>query len=401
VNGTSYTFTVVSVNDVGTSAPSAPSNAVTPTAGTTPTPEPTPTPTPTPTPGSGRWVSGYYVGYQRDLQPVSEIDFSIMTHIIVGRIRPRADGSLVTDFDIDAVQGPAMARDVSARARAAGRKSILMLGGAGEHAGFVGAASSANRATFVANLLRVMDDLGYDGIDVDWEPIETADQGPLLALLQALRAARPNMIITIPVGWANTNFPSWTSSWYAQVAPLVDQMNLMTYDMSGAWSGWSSWHNSALSGHQPSHPSSIAGSIDVYRALGIPASKLGIGLAFYGACWRGVTAPRQSVSGATYVASDNAMSYTNIMAGYHEAGAERWDDAAQVPYLTFASPKGPQGCTYVSYDDPRSVTAKGSYVRSAGLGGAIVWTIAQGHVRSAPAGQQDPLLSAAYAAIAP
>jgi hypothetical protein len=40
-------------------------------------------------------------------------------------------------------------------------------------------------------------------------------------------------------------------------------------------------------------------------------------------------------------------------------------------------------------------------VKSKGPGGAIVWTIAEGHLATAPAGSQDPLLAAAYSSIMP
>lgn len=388
-NGTAYQFSVVAINAAGASASSPLTAPVTPRAA-----EPPPPPPP---PGS-RWVSGYYVGYQRGLYPESSVDFSLMTHLIVGRIIPQADGSVLTHFDIDNTSGPAMARDLSTRAHAAGRKAILMLGGAGEHAGFVGAASSTNRARFVANLVRIMDELGYDGIDVDWEPIETADRAPLLQLLKDLRAARPGMLLTIPVGWTNANFTQ-VDSWYAQVAAEVQQMNLMTYDMAGPWGGWSSWHSSAVTGHGGTYPSSVESSIAQYLAVGIPASKLGVGIGFYGSCWRGVTGPRQPLNGAYIVAGDNVMSYRNIMASYHSATARRWDDAAKATYLTFTTAAGPQGCNFVSYEDEQSIAAKGDYVRASGLGGAIIWTIAQGHLPGAPEGSRDPLLRATYQAI--
>ena len=391
-NGTTYTFTVVATSAAGDSPPSSPSNAVTPTGATEPPPPPPPP--------SGRWLSGYYVGYQRSLYPESTIDFSLLTHIFVGRLIPAADGNVLTHFDIDNTNGPIMARNVAALAHQAGRKAVLMLGGAGEHAGFVGAASSANRARFVANLVRIMDEYGYDGIDVDWEPINAEDRAPLLALLQELRAARPGMLLTIPVGWVNTNFPGTVDSWYLQVANVVDQMNIMTYDMAGPYGGWLTWHSSALFGNQPNHPSSVASSAQVYRNVGIPAAKLGIGIPFYGTCWRGATGPRQTVgSGVTLVASDNTMSWRNIMSLYYEAGARQWDDIAKVPYLSFTTPKGPSQCNFISYDDTQSVAEKGAYVKSAGLGGAIIWTIAQAHIPTAPAGERDPMLEAAYNAI--
>ncbi|NUQ19396.1 MAG: chitinase [Gemmatimonadaceae bacterium] len=352
-------------------------------------------------PPSGRWVTGYYVGYQRDLYPETTIDFSSLTHITVGRIRPTLTGGLTTDFDIDPVTGPAMAKTIATEAHQAGRKALLMLGGAGEHDAFVGATSSANRAAFEQKLLSTLTDLGYDGLDVDWEPVAPADQAPLLALLTELRAARPGIILTIPVAWVNMNFPT-VDAWYANVAKVVDQMNMMTYDMAGGWDGWQSWYSSALDDAQPAHPSSIASSAAAYKASGVPASKIGIGVPFYGACWRNVTAPRQTlVTGADVYASDNEMSYANIMGLYYVAAARSWDATAQVPYLSFATPKGPNACTFISYDDAQSVAAKGTFVKSNGYGGAITWTLGEGHLINAPAGQQDPLLKALYTAVAP
>jgi chitinase len=393
VNGTSYTFRVYARNSVGESAASSFSNAVTPTGSEPPPPPPPP---------SSRWLSGYYVGYQRALYPETQVDFSLLTHVFVGRIIPTTSGGVLTHFDIDNTNGPIMARNLSARAHQFGRKAVLMLGGAGEHAGFVGAASSANRATFVANLLSTMDSFGYDGIDVDWEPVNAEDRAPLLALLEALRAARPGMILTIPVGWVNSNFPTSVDSWYATVAGVVDQMNMMTYDMAGPYGGWVTWHSSALLDNQPNHPSSIASSAQLYRNVGVPAAKLGIGIGFYGTCWRGATAPRQAIgAGVSLVASDNAMSYTNLTTSYYDAAARRWDDLAKVPYLSFATAKGPQQCNFISYDDEQSIGEKGAHVKANGLGGAIIWTIGQGHMPNAPAGSQDPVLKAAYNAIVP
>jgi chitinase len=114
-----------------------------------------------------------------------------------------------------------------------------------------------------------------------------------------------------------------------------------------------------------------------------------------------VTGPNQSLSSATFVASDNAMSYTNVMTSYYAAAADRWDATAQVPYLTFASATGPKGCTYVPYENVASITAKGNLVRTQGLGSAAVWTIAQSYLATAPLGQRNPLLTALYAAVAP
>ncbi|MFL5582732.1 MAG: glycoside hydrolase family 18 protein, partial [Gemmatimonadaceae bacterium] len=336
------------------------------------TPEEPITETPPP---STRWVAGYWVGYQRDLYPETEVDFSLLTHVMVGAINPTPSGGVTRDLFIDNTTGPQVARTLATRAHQAGRKAILMLGGAGQHDNLASAASPANRATFVANLLTTMDDLGYDGIDVDWEPIETADRPALLALVQALRAARPGMILTVPVYFTNANFPGDVDGWYAQLAAPLDQLNIMSYDMADNWGGWVSWHTSALQAEGADHPTSVASSVRAYRDAGVPAAKIGIGIPFYGACWRGPTAPLQPLgSTAGVVAGDNVMSYPNLLATYFDAAAYHWDDAAKMPYLGFTSPRGPQRCTFISYDDPQSIAAKGAYVKTQGLGGAIVWT---------------------------
>ena len=103
--------------------------------------------------GSGRWVMGYYAGYERDAYPVAAaIEWSGLTHLAVAFYLPRADGTLDESLFIDATSGPALARALVAAAHANGRKAIASVGGAGMHAQWVGATSSGTRATFIGNL---------------------------------------------------------------------------------------------------------------------------------------------------------------------------------------------------------------------------------------------------------
>jgi chitinase len=351
----------------------------------------------------GAWISGYYVGYQANLYPIAEVDFSALTHLMVGAVVPNADGSLDTTFDIDAVNGPIWAKQATTAAHAHGVKAVVMLGGAGA-INWGSAASPAHRATFVANLVQLASSYGFDGFDLDWEPLNTTDQPDFTALAQALRAARPGVILTVPVGWINANFAS-PDPFYAAIAPLFDQINMMTYGMADSedhgWSGWLSWHSSALSGETGSTPSSVASSANYYLAGGVPASRLGVGIGFYGTCWSGVTAPHQS--GGSTLASDNTISYENIVTRYYSPTRHQYDSTAQAPYLSSATAFGsmsPQ-CTFLSYEDAQSVTAKGAYTLQNKLGGTIIWTIAEGHQTELPAGQRDPLLEAVRSAFRP
>lgn len=345
-------------------------------------------------PASGKWVSGYYAGYQHDMYPPSAVDWNGLSHLMIGAVQPLADGSLDTTFYIDANGGPALAKQLVTLAHQHNKKAIAMIGGAGLHAGFVGAASAAHRAAFVNNLVQLASTYGFDGFDLDWEPLDTADQPDFQALAQAIRTALPNTILTVPVGWVNANFPD-VDAFYGQIAPLFDQINIMSYSMAGGWGGWQSWHSSALMGEGPTTPSSVDSSVKAYLAAGVPAAKLGIGIGFYGSCWSSpVSGPGQDIGGSGIVADDNTMTFEHIMSAYHAAGSYHFDAAAHAPYLGFASPHGPEGCTFVSYEDEQSIADKGKYVHDNGLGGAIVWTINEGYRPNQPAGEQDPLMEA-------
>ena len=345
---------------------------------------------------SSKWVAGYYVGYEADTHPVAELDFDGLTHLMVGAVLPNSDGSLTTHYYIDAFNGPLWAQGAVNAAQAAGRKAILMIGGANTIDGWRGAATVANRASFVANLLALVDQTGVDGLDLDWEPIEAADRAPLTALAQALRAARPNLILTLPVNVVNANFsdPVEEAAFYAGMVPYLDQINLMSYAMGYDYDGWHSWFSAPLDGEAGNTPTSIAHTVDYYLAAGVPAAKLGVGAGFFGSCYRNVTQPRVPVTFGNLVATDGDMSYRNIVDDYLPLMTAHYDAIAQSPWLASAIGRGPRACTYVTYEDATSIAAKGAFVHQRGLGGTIIWTISQGHFSNRPAGQRDPLLDA-------
>ena len=286
------------------------------------------------------WVTGYYVGFDSQGYPVSSVDFAAMTHVVVGPVAPNTSFSLGN-------AGPAWATSASAAAHEAGDKVLLWVGGSGSEPGLIGATASGNLATFVANLTSAMATYDADGVDIDWEPLATADEPAFTALLTALRSAAPSAILTMPIGTLNMNTDS-VDPFYADVAPLVDQENLMSYGMAGAWQGWQSWHSSPLAGESPTTPESIESSVQAYLKAGLPAAKLGLGIGFFGLCYTlPVTAPMQDLGASTIAASDGVMSYANIMSSYYSASAAMWNSTALVPYLSFSAGTGAEGCSYI------------------------------------------------------
>jgi chitinase len=352
----------------------------------------------------GAWILGYQVGYAPAAMPNDKIAYDTMTHVVIGAVLPNADGTLNTGYYRDnPASGPSWAKEIVDGAHAAGRKALLMVGGAGTIDGFRGAASSAHRAAFVTHLLAAMDAAGADGLDLDWEPLPSSDYANFTAIAQALRTARPALVLTVPIGPINTNLTTVPDAFFGDIAPLFDRINIMTYEMAGGYEGWDSWFTSALQDQTDSTPMSVETSIDYYLASGVPRGKLGVGIGFYGMCWQGLSAPRQPVvGGAQVVGSDNTYSYHNIVTSYYSLANYHYDVAAESSYLGSATAFGPVGkkCNFLSYEDAASIAAKGAWSNRNGLGGTIIWNIGEGYVPE-QVGSENALLQSVHDAFLP
>jgi len=322
------------------------------------------------------------VGYQRDMLPPENIDWNGLTHIAMGAVTANADGTVNTDFYIDNTRGPALARQISTLAHQHNKKAILMLGGA-QNGAAIRSAVTDHRAAFIANIVSTMNDLGYDGVDLDWE--DDVDLVLFETFAKELRQAAPGKIITLPGGAINGNYMT-VDPQLVKVVKYVDQFNLMTYYPSTAWAGdgWDSWHNCPLKGAKGSTPVSIEDSFARYNASGIPKEKLGMGVGFYAIGYNGgITAPNQPTSSGDIVGGDNTYPLSELFGtgGAYDQQYRRWDGSAVEPYLSLPQPDS-FGAKYVSFEDEQSLIAKGEYARENGYGGIIIWTINQGYVAS-------------------
>jgi chitinase len=328
------------------------------------------------------WVTGYYVGYQRDMLPPENIDWNGLTHIAMGAATANADGTLNTDFYIDNTRGPALARQISTLAHQHNKKAILMLGGA-QNGGAIHSAVKDHRAAFIANIVSTVNDLGYDGVDLDWE--DDVDLVLFETFAKELRQAAPEKTITLPGGAINGNYMS-VDPQLVKVVKYVDQFNLMTYYPSTAWagSGWDSWHNCPLKGAKGSTPVSIEDSFARYNASGVPKEKLGMGVGFYAIGYKGgITGPNQPTSENIIVGGDNDYPLSKLFGtgGAYDQQYRQWDNTAMEPYLSLQQPDS-FGAKYVSFEDEQSLIAKGEFARENDYGGIIIWTINQGVVTS-------------------
>lgn len=343
------------------------------------------------------WVTAYYpVWNQSGALTPDKIDYSAITHLVHFAIVPRADGTIE-----DTIHGtmnaitPAQSADVVSRAHKAGDKVLICLGGAGTGPLISPVIAPAKRAVFIQNLVDFVKTRGYDGIDVDMEPILPADEDNFVAFVKdlrvALKAANPSYLLTFPASGEPGSQPKLC----ALLKDDFDQINIQTYDLSGTWDGFKTWYDGSLYGNGKTLMTdtrpfpSASEKVSLYEAAGVPAAKLGLGIAFYGYLWKGATGPGQSIQGVT----TETVGYNDIMDKYFQPTAYHWDANAHAPYLSFTGP-GPADKKFISYDDARLTAEKVTYARTHGLGGVIIWQLGSEYRPNQPVGKRSVLLSA-------
>jgi chitinase len=358
---------------------------------------------------AGFWQTGYYPGWEQSFMPASSIDFAALTHVIHFSVVPNSDGTLNSS---DNGITTANSADIVSQTHNAGVQVLICVGGADSESVFQAATSPAKLSIFINNLTNFMAARGYDGVDIDWEPLPASDAPQYTNLVNGLRSAlngfSQHKLLTAAVGAYPSYGDSATAEYkmFAALQNQFDQINIMTYDLSGPYDGWVTWFNSAIYDGGYRFPStggpvpSVDGAVANFLANGVAPAKLGIGIAFYGYLWTGgsgtspicITQPRQSWTNAPTI---TAYNYTDIMAGYYQSNLYHWDASAQSAYIGITNAT-PVKNIFLSYDDQRTCQAKVSYARNHGLGGVMIWELAQDHTPN----QTDPLLQAVKAAVA-
>jgi chitinase len=365
-------------------------------------------------PQAGRgdlWITGYYPGYETSQMAPSNIDFATVTHVIHFALVPETNGSL--NSNANGLSASACAK-LAGLAHAAGRKALVCVGGAGTESDFLAATAPASLGAFVTNIVNFMSGNGYDGVDLDWEPFNSADTAQYTNLVVGLRAALNGfgahklLTVAAPAYPEDGDSPTAEFTMLASVQGQLDQINIMTYDLSGPYEGWVTWFNSPIYDGGYTFPSdsselvpSIAGAVSNFVNNGVQPAKLGVGLPFYGYIWTGgpgVTQPRQSWP-ATNAPTVSTPTYAQIMAGYYQSNLYHWDGMAQAAYLSVTNVPASNDM-FISYDDTLACQTKVSYARNLHLGGLMIWELSQDYFPTQPAGQRTPLTSALNRALA-
>ncbi len=316
-------------------------------------------------------VIGYYAGRPTaiDSFPTREL-----THVIFSFCHLKGNKLFVDN----ARSAMTIRKLVALKATHPGLKVILSLGGWGGCKTCPDAFSTPEgRAEFARSVKQVLSEYRADGIDLDWEYPALAnvpgyafypeDKDHFTDLVLSLRKALgKNKEISFAAG-GFTEYLKTSIDW-KKVAPLVDYINLMTYDLVNGYATVTGHHTPLYSTSQQVESTDHA--VRYLDSIGVPPYKLVIGMAFYGRIFKdvdslnhGLYRPCEFMRGvsyreqASYLSADSGWSY-------------HWDSVAQAPWSYNA-----QRRLLASYDDTASIRLKTLYALHKKLGGVMFWQL--------------------------
>ncbi len=246
-----------------------------------------------------------------------------------------------------------------------------------------------SRKAFIDSVVAFIERYNLDGLDVDWEypgqigagnRFRPEDKQNYTAVLRELRQRfdqeqkklHRRLYLSIAAG-SNQKWLDHTDM--RSVARYVDDVDLMAYDYYEPGDEPTTGHNAPLF-INPADPMQVSAdkSVRAFEKAGVPASKLVLGVPFYGHEWGEVPPQNHGLFQPGKPVPEAFANYGNIIATMLNAtvpdqGFVRyWDAASRVPYIYNSNSR-----LFISYDDPQSMALKCRYVLRHHLAGIMFW----------------------------
>ncbi|KAK1983998.1 family 18 glycosyl hydrolase [Colletotrichum cereale] len=363
-------------------------------------------------------ASTYFAGYHANRGfPVSSIPWEKFTDVKYAFAETTADGGLNLSKS-----APDQLPVFVAAAREHNVKALLSIGGwTGSRYMSTALGSRENRTAFVKTCLDIIDQYNLDGLDFDYEypnrqglgcnaisPNDTTNFANFLTELR--QSANKRLYLT-----AATSLNPWND---ASGAPTTDQgglrpfqdaldyLMIMGYDVFGPWAPTGGPNAPLASECDPrNNQGGIEEAIQSWARLGIAPSTFVLGIGAYGHGFSvnakmaftspGVLNPyppqdtlrrsqgdswdddpridecgNESFPSGTYTYKSliTEANFLNEAGNPREGIAYGYDDCSQTPFIYNETAQ-----IWVSYDNVQSLTAKGEYIKSTGLGGFAMW----------------------------
>lgn len=233
------------------------------------------------------------------------------------------------------------------------------------------------REKFAGSVVKLLREYGADGLDLDWEypgiegfpghPWMKEDVPNFTELVRALRSAMGNRYELSFAAGGFTSFLEQAAEW-DKVMPLVDRVNLMTYDLVSGFSKQTGHHTPLHATSQQKEATDHC--VDYLLSIGVPASKLVIGAAFYARVWKDVP----DINNGLYQPGEfkTMFGYKKFDSTFTSAEGFKlyWDETARAPYYYSVSRK-----EFATFDSKESIAAKTRYMLNKKLGGIMFWEL--------------------------
>lgn len=276
------------------------------------------------------------------------------------------------------------------------------------------ASSEENIHKFTDNVIAFCRKWGFDGFDVDWEyPVVAghnsnqkdpggefvAVQEDYVNYINMLRIMKERflqenpsnpLLLAAAVGVGKST--AETAYNIPEMNKHLDLINLMTYDLHGAWESrtgcnanlYATDEDAELGGGVGAgeavkgYPLSVSWAVDYWLEKGASPEKLTMGVGTYGRGWtlansadNGYNAPTNGASKAG-VSTQQAgfLAYYEIVNLIQSGAAtEKYDEERKCPYIVTTDGQ------WIGYDNERSLREKVAFARERSLRGTMVWAL--------------------------
>ncbi|KAG0706141.1 glycoside hydrolase family 18 protein [Suillus ampliporus] len=229
----------------------------------------------------------------------------------------------------------------------------------------------ALRANFVRSAVRLLEDYGFDGLDVDYEyPSNEYQARGYTDLLRELRTGldqhaqmkgiNHRFLLTIAAPCGPDNYEKLHVH---EMDHYLDFWNMMAYDFSGSWDSIANHQANIYGG-----PISASQAISWYNANGVPRHKMVLGIPLYGRSFMNTSGPGAPFSG--------------IGQGSWEQGVYDYRALPLPGAYMFQDDKALASWSHdyqkqemVSFDNEQVGYWKGDWIRREGLRGSMFWEL--------------------------
>ncbi|ALC40502.1 Cht4, partial [Drosophila busckii] len=251
------------------------------------------------------------------------------------------------------------------------------------------AADPEKRARFIEDVVQFIQRHGFDGMDLDWEypslrhslP-DNNDRENFVTLLKELKQGLEPFSYMLSAAVGSAEFTAKAAYNISAMAPYLDLINVMAYDLHGAWDELVGINAPLYAGAndltEKQQQLNVAAVVKYWLSQGAPPEKLVLGVPFYGRTFT-LSDPAQHAPGANHSGRGIAGKFSREpgVLGYNELcvllkeeqqWTQEWESVQQVPYAY-------KERQWVGYENARSLKLKAEFVLEQKLAGIMIWSL--------------------------